>query len=269
MSDYESQARGWLESVDAPPSRLEVTGIVLTGRARARRRRYLAAGGAAGMVLAVAAALPVAVDGWQAAPRGGGESPTGLPYVTVAGITDGGVVVATVGAAGGDEGGHVWGVDRVGHRLPLPAGATGGYVAAARGGWAAGAAYLPAPEEGLPPTPIEDGAGQVVTGVPVRWNLDDGTVELIESYAGWGTATAVTGTGDLLLGSTLPDPGIGNSDPVVLRDGLPYTLPVPVEGGRPQPVAVSADGTVFAGAVATDAPGGGDPVVRPTVWHCR
>jgi hypothetical protein len=402
---------------------LEVTGIVLTGRARARRRRYLAAGGATAMVLAAAAALPVAVDGWRAGPGldpppPGGASPlpaldcetTGLEppdhpergtpdpshvwvramdptgryvlanwvsgevtgtddppvvvlwdtedgsatylptlqggadgqavngsgavvgsdwdeaagyawiyrdgdlqtlpvpagyqgaraegvnepgdvvgtasgengdsvvvvwpaddlehpevlppppgvYAAPAGITDAGAVVATVGIDGRDVEAYVWDADReFEHRIPPPNGTLGGYVSAVRGDWAVGAAYLPAAEASLPPTPVVDELGEQVAEVPVRWDLAAGTVELIDagSYPVTGAATAVTAAGDVVVGAT---------EPVVVRDGLAYTLPVPDEGGQPQPVAVSEDGTVFAGTVES-AP----EVSRPTVWRCR
>jgi hypothetical protein len=421
MNDHESQARAWLESVDAPPSRLEVTGIVLTGRARARRRRYLAAGGATAMVLAVAAALPVAVQGWRAGPgldppppggesplpaleceitelelpdhpergtpdpshvwvramdptgryvlanwvsgevtgtddpqvvlvwdieegtvaylpagqsgqdvnthgtvvgadpQGEGESPwiyrdgevdtlplpAGYPtgraefvhesgdvvgaawgangdtVVVVwpaddlarpeiltgseglnpvaAGITDDGAVVAS-----DDQGPFFWDADRVHHRLPLPEGATGGYIGAVRGNWGVGGATFPASGASLPPTPMSDGDGQAVIGVPVRWDLAAGAAELIGvgTYPDVGAAVAVSIAGDVVTSVT------DTADPIVVRDGRPYTLPVPVEDGHPQPEAVSEDGMVFAGAVRTSAPDG-DPVAQPTVWHCR
>jgi hypothetical protein len=123
-----------------------------------------------------------------------------------------------------------------------------------RGDWAVGAAYLPAPQVSLPPTlPAED---EKVISTPVRWDLTAGTVERLDTVTS-RAATAVTNAGDVVFGA------------VVVRDGLLYTLPVPVEGGSPRSVAVSEDGTVFAGAVDTEAPDGGDPVAQPTVWHCR
>jgi hypothetical protein len=429
MNDYESQARAWLENVDAPPSRLDTGQIVQVGRARARRRRYLAVGGATAMVvLAAAAALPVAVDVWPdgtggsspldppvagsqpplpaldceitelelpddhpvrgtpdpsdvwiramdptgrfvlgnwvsgevtgtddppvvlvwdieegtvaylpagqsgqdvnahgtvvgADPQGEGESPwiyrdgevdtlplpagyqtgraefvhesgdvvgaawgaNGDSVVVVwpaddlarpeilagseglnpvaAGITDDGAVVAS-----DDQGPFFWDADRVHHRLPLPEGATGGHIGAVRGNWGVGGATFPASGASLPPTPMSDGDGQAVIGVPVRWDLAAGAAELIDvgTYPDVGAAVAVSTAGDVVTSVT------DTADPIVVRDGRPYTLPVPVpvEDGHPQPEAVSEDGMVFAGTVRTSAPDG-SPVAQPTVWHCR
>lgn len=181
--------------------------------------------------------------------------------LTPAAILDDGTVVATLGSPTGDDGGYLWDASGSGRGLPLPAGAANGYVAAAHGHWAVGSAAMPAPADDPAPTPFFDTQGRQVVDMPVRWNLASGTVELLEpaGHGYPGAAVAVTTSGDVVIGST---------EPVVVRDGLPYSLPVKTKRTEPRPVAVSEDGTVFAGAAVIPDPGGGDRQRQPTVWRC-
>jgi hypothetical protein len=83
MSDqdrWEVEVRGWLASVAAPPTRLELDSIRQLGRSRIRRRRRLALGGSAAVVLAIVAAVPLSGQLLEA-PDQAGSSPLAWPVV--------------------------------------------------------------------------------------------------------------------------------------------------------------------------------------------
>lgn len=180
------------------------------------------------------------------APDGGG--------VKAISIHDDGRVV---GSASGGSGGYVWEPDGTVRRLALPDGADRGQVEAAQGNWAVGSVTVPVLDHGSPPGTADPAPRHAV--VPVRWDLRTGASETFGAarYGGRAAAIAVAAAGDLVL---------GERNPVVVRDGFPFTLPALAGGaGIPRPLVVNEDGTVFAGTV--DNPGAYGTGV-PVRWHC-
>lgn len=245
---------------------------------------------------------PTAVVLWPAADRDRPrilDSPGGRG-VGAAGITDQGSVL---GVFEDEEGGvYRWDAAGAGSELPLLDGASSGWIGQVAGGWAVGEVELPVPadqvetlptpsgELGLPSptgspreyrpsstpvpstTPPSPRAYQPATiTVPVRWDLTSGTVAPVPGYEPGGPlrtggaeygAVAVSAAGDAVV--------TDYQDTTVVRDGQPYSLPVPVAGAVAAPAAVNDDGTVFAGEVVRvggPSPGPADDLTT-VVWHC-
>lgn len=201
-------------------------------------------------------------------------APAGREIAAV-GITDDGTVVG--GFADRQSGGYRWDADGVGSELPLPDWATGGGLADVRGDWVVGEAGRTIPTEQVDPSsgqraasdlaslaPSQGPSGQLAVTVPIRWSLTTGVAAEIPGYEldgellnqGGVTAVAVNAAGDVVIGY----PG-----PAVLRDGRPYSLPVPMPLAIAGPVTISDDGTVVAGAaIRPDGTASGQ-----LVWHCQ
>lgn len=212
MSDYESEAREWLASVDVPPSRLDTGQLVQVGRAQVRRRRYLAAGGATAAVLAIAVALPAAVQGW---PAGTGRSPAGPgPDRPLAALDCDDITTLELP----DH--PVRGTPDLSHVRVRAMDPTGRYVLA---NWVSGEV-----------TGTDD--PQLV----VLWDTEDGTATYLPTASGNADGQAVNPDG-VVVGANWD----GGGDPWVYRDGDVEPLPVPEGYPTARADAVSDTGDVY------------------------
>lgn len=80
----EHEARALLTAVEAPPSRVEVAGLLRAGRRRVRLRRGAGVAASAALALVVLLAVPAAISAVRAQPGGfpggsTGGSPGGSP----------------------------------------------------------------------------------------------------------------------------------------------------------------------------------------------
>jgi hypothetical protein len=277
---YEAQARDWLDSVDVPPPRLEVSQIVQIGQRQVRRRRLLAAGGTAAALAAVAA-IPAAVPLWP--DSSGGYTAAGPVLdceVTQLAIPEGesqGIGVTAMDPTGRyfvGQGTHIGGVDPdTGEPINEPAVAVF---------WQDGEpTYIPALRG------IIDAAGVnshgVVVGVgqpedPIGedaqdhhgWVYADGDMRELPAPLGF-TVLGVAGINDAGdIAGSVTDFG-GESRAVVWRavsaDGaidLPEILPAP-EGESAHPADIAQDGTVV-GTLVSDHDDPGGPT-RPYLWE--
>jgi uncharacterized membrane protein len=183
-----------------------------------------------------------------------GEAPV------AAGIRDDGTVVAWLP---GQRGVYQWKPGRAASppvRLPLPPGAAGARADSVRGRWALGLA-VPLPGK-APPN----------QGIPVRWDLDAGTVEVIATppvaVPSEPPATAPPGRASVAATNAAGDLVFPGPPATVQRGSRSQVLIAPESaGGEAHPVAVSDDGTVVAGSVYLN-PGANIISSRPVVWRC-
>jgi hypothetical protein len=167
--------------------------------------------------------------------------------VQAAGVADDGSVVGTVG----DDNHAVpyrWDASGHGDVLEMPAGATDGWVAGARGLWAYGGVKLAGAvydHTGVPPL------------TPARWDLRTGRIDLV----------APDMLGQALTGNAAGDVVVYGRESSLIHAGQAVTLDRLTDQSTPHPVAIDESGRLVVGNdyVNPTDPGGGR---TPVVWHC-
>jgi hypothetical protein len=222
---YEADARHWLDSVDAPPPRLEIAQIVQTGRSQARRRRLLTAGGGVAAALAATAAVPAMVSPLLGDTQQPAAAPCDVSDMEVSGLPVPEAALA-VDSNRSNVDVQIAGVDP-----------TGRYVV--------GNGVIWSEHESSDGTVAgRSGTGET-TGM-ILW--DEGRPTFIPNPPGESrTATDVNGSGVVIGGS-----GGSAQDPWVYRQGEVTDLPAPTNYRQASAQAINTSGDVAGTAMDDD-----------------
>ncbi|WP_156926215.1 hypothetical protein [Glycomyces arizonensis] len=167
---------------------------------------------------------------------------------TAVDIGDDGVIVGYFSTAEGDFKPYLWDRHGDGADLPIPdevdSGRAHAYVADLNGDWASG--YLSAPG---------------FEGVGIRWNLAEGTAEVLDIEG--PAAVAADGTA---AGAVFPNAAVQTEEGVVELPGV--SDPADNYFGD-RAAEISADGSVIVGNVYAGEDASGFHVLNAVTWTCR
>ncbi|WP_155830417.1 hypothetical protein [Glycomyces tenuis] len=176
------------------------------------------------------------------------ELPEKAVWGTATDIGDDGTIVGYFSIENGDFKPYAWNSDGTGSELPWPEGVEPGtahsYVSDLNGQWASG--YLDTPEH--------PGAG-------IRWNLAEGTAEVLEIEG--PAAVAADGTA---AGSLFPDAAVQTREGVVALPGV--SDPADNYFGD-QADSISSDGSIVAGSVYVGEDATGMHTLNAVRWTCE